>query len=463
MRIEEEIYFSNISANKLKLEEVDFNLDDVLENARSLFEQRINDKGLTCTHHIDPDLPICLRGDPLRLGQVLINYIGNAIRFTEKGHIIVRIQKMDENEQGVLLRFEVQDNGIGITEDAKSLLFQAFQQADSSTTRVFGGTGFGLSICRQLVEQMQEGKVGVDSTPKKGSIFWFSARLLKISVPQVQKSIADLPSSPLLYGLHILVADDHPLNCEVATGFLENAGALVSIAYNGQEALERLNGQRFDCLLLDIQMPFMDGFEAIRLIRADPALADMPVIAMTASTSTEEHRSYLAAGMNDFIGKPFYPAVLYATLAKWLRVPQQPIPAEIPAMDVETPDIIDLPKMVKWIGDDKIELQRFTLNFVKSTRLDMIKIDVALEDGDFAALASLAHYVSSPARMVGAIGFVNLCQALEKHGKAGEDVKQVQVIISQMHTQLDLIEEFINNSLCRHSLESGKTRLKAEV
>lgn len=301
--IEEILDFSKISANKMQLEEIDFELTDLLDSTYILFEPHLKDKGLTCVHHIDPELPACLRGDPLRLGQILINYVSNAVKFTEKGTIAVRIRKIDENDQGILVRFEVQDDGIGIDEAAQSRLFQPFQQADTSTTRVYGGTGLGLSICRQLVELMPEGAAGVQSILGTGSTFWFTVRLATGSQPQARKNFADL--NLRLDGMRILIADDHPFNCEVASDFLEQAGAIVSIAHHGQQALDQLKVQRFDCLLLDIQMPVMDGFETIRQIRATPELAELPVIAMTASASPEDQHSYLAAGMNGFISKPF--------------------------------------------------------------------------------------------------------------------------------------------------------------
>jgi signal transduction histidine kinase/ligand-binding sensor domain-containing protein/DNA-binding response OmpR family regulator len=444
--IEEILDFSKISAHEMKLEQVDFELSDVLDSARILFEQRINEKGLTFDLHIDPALPPLLRGDPLRLGQVLINYVSNALKFTEQGNIVVRVNKLDENECGILLRFAVQDDGIGITEDAKSRLFQAFQQADSSTTRLYGGTGLGLSICKQLVELMPEGKIGVESAAGKGSTFWFMARLKKSSSPSLQKTLTDLSANTRLNGMRILVAEDNQFNQEVITDILTLAGALPCIAQNGKEALELLEQQHFDCILMDIQMPVMDGFTTIGLIRANPALAGMPVIAMTANTSQKDQKSYLNAGMDDFISKPFDPEVLYATLAKWLNLPQSPALVSA-TIAVATTGVIDLSVLSKWIGDDPLKLHDFARNFLQLTRQDMEKIDAALADEDFSALASLAHHISSPARMVGAGGFAELCKALEKHAKAGKDIKQAQEIVSRMHALLDQIEQHINTDL----------------
>lgn len=445
--IEEILDFSKISANKLKLEEVDLDLKEVLDGAKILFEQRIREKGLTLVVDIDPALPRSLRGDPLRLGQVLINYVSNAVKFTDKGNIVVRVRRMDENDDSVLVRFEVQDEGVGIADEAKSRLFLAFQQADASTTRIYGGTGLGLSICRQLSELMNDGEVGVVSSPGQGSTFWLGVRLKKGGLHQKNIEDADAAASPQFKGARILVAEDHPFNQEVITDILANVGAVVCIAQNGKEALELLDEQYFDCVLMDIQMPVMDGFEAVRLIRVNPALAGMPVIAMTASASTEDQKIYLAAGMNDFIGKPFDPNVFYSTIAKWLLVRKQAVLDMPTAVPVSIAEVIDLSVLAKWIGEDRLKLRGFAIRFLESARLDMTKIDAALGREDFAALATLAHRVSSPARMVGAIGFADLCLALEQHGKIEGEVKQVQQIISQLHTMLDQIAERIDQEL----------------
>lgn len=431
--IEEILDFSKISEHKLMLEKVDFDLQAVLESARMLFEQRISDKGLTFVADIDPAITPCLRGDPLRIGQVLINYLSNAVKFTEKGHIAVRVRKLDENEKGVLLRFEVQDDGIGINEETKSRLFEAFQQADTSTTRLYGGTGLGLSICRQLAEIMDEGAVGVDSTPGVGSTFWFCARLQKAS----QSPTCKPPSMPdsRLNGVHILVAEDHPFNQEVISEILTQTGAVVRIAENGQEALDLLEKQTFDCVLLDIQMPVLDGLDTARRIRGCPALANLPVIAMTANTSPENRESYLAAGMNDFIGKPFDPSVLYDTIARWVpRIDETP---------ANTADIIDLSVLSGWIGDDRVKLREFTGNFLHSAKQDMGKIDVAIALGEFGTIAKLAHHISSPAKMVGAAEFFELCRDLEKLCKASNDKEGAGKIIVKMHIMLEKISQHL--------------------
>jgi CheY-like chemotaxis protein len=291
-----------------------------------------------------------------------------------------------------------------------------------------------------MAERMPEGAVGVESIPGRGSTFWFRVRLKKATQPQAKKTLTEIPSSSWFTGINILLADDHPLNCEVARDFLERVGATVCIVHNGQQALDQLKLQGFDCVLLDIQMPVMDGIETIRRIRADQALAGIPVIAMTANATHQDQRNYLTAGMNDFISKPFEPAIFYATIGKWIKLPVQPNSAL-----VEAAKVLDLTVLAKWIGEDKIKLQKFAGNFLNSARKDMEKIDAALDQGDFSTLATLAHHVSSPSKMVGAFSFAQLCRDFEMQCKNGVEADQAQNTVNQMHAILDKIEEQIGN------------------
>jgi PAS domain S-box-containing protein len=317
--IDEILDFSKIDAGKLKMEQVDFDLISIFKNLNNMIAEKAIEKGLQLVLDIDPGIPNNLHGDPLRLSQVLINYTSNAIKFTATGNVTVRAIKIGENENGALVRFEVQDTGIGISNEDKAKLFQPFQQMDTSSTRNYGGTGLGLAISKQLVAMMKEGEVGVDSIPGQGSTFWFNVRLGKGSKPhQSCNESATCFSPPLLNGIRILLAEDNLFNQQVATEFLEDVGAIVCVAKNGKEAMDLLLKEHFDCVLMDIQMPVMDGFEATQLIRINPALARMPVIAMTANASNEDRARCLAAGMDDYISKPFQPDALYATLAKWL-------------------------------------------------------------------------------------------------------------------------------------------------
>lgn len=458
--IDEILDFSKLDARKLKLETVDFNLGSVLDNLHNMVAVRAMEKGLKLEFDIAPDLPSNLRGDPRRLSQVLINYVSNAIKFTATGNIVIRARTLGEHESRVQVRFEVRDSGIGISDEDRVKLFQPFQQVDASNSRNYGGTGLGLAISRQLVEMMDEheGEVGVDSALGQGSTFWFTLRLGKCmgAAESEQENGTDFSSAILakLSGARILLAENNLFNQQVAIEFIENAGASVCVAQNGEEAIDLLLRGRFDCVLMDIQMPIMDGFEATRLIRANPELAEMPVIAMTANASDEDRALCLAAGMDDYISKPFKPHALYATLAKWLqgRMQHAPFFDGLPELPISPPlagdpNIIDLSILSELIGDDPLELRRFLTNFLALARKDMLEIEVALQRNDVDALRALGHHNKSPARMVGAIGFSNLCQALEDHGKNGEGLEQVRDIVSQMRSLLERINEQINKDM----------------
>ena len=321
---------SKIEAGKLELETIDFELSRVIKMTKNIIDIKAGAKSLAIVYAIDPNISPVLRGDPTRLKQVLINYASNAIKFTEKGEITLRIKALEETETDYLLRFEVQDTGIGMTQETQNLLFKSFQQADASSTRLYGGTGLGLAISKSLIEKMG-GKVGVISLLGHGSLFWFDVRLGKGSERLIlDKQDAMSLNIDQLSGMRILLAEDHPFNQQIASEFLAVVGVTVQIANNGQEALEMLKNDRFDYVLMDMQMPIMGGVEATRQIRETLALTTLPIIAMTANASNEDKKECLNAGMNDFITKPFFPDQLYRKLLLWLpknvKIQIQPLP-----------------------------------------------------------------------------------------------------------------------------------------
>ena len=454
--IDDLLNFSRIDAGKIKLERVDFELSRIMERVLNLIAAKAKSKRLALVFDVDKTLPNNLCGDPLRLVQVLVNFADNAIKFTEQGKVIIRAIKLDENATSCHVRFEVQDAGIGISAEEQIRLFQPFQQADTSITRQYGGTGLGLAISKQLIEMMDEGQFGVQSARGEGSTFWFSVRLDKHCNTQAAKKTDAAEASPAflaaLDGARILVAENHLLNQEVATEFLESAGATVCIAQNGGEALDLLRQESFNCVLMDLQMPVLDGYAATRQIRARPELAHMPVIAMTANVSDEDRARCLAAGMDDFISKPFKPDTFYAVIARWLTGKPQCTPGA-PAESAEQaawagdPDIIDFAVLAGLMGDDRTKMRDFAHRFVASARQDLVEVDAALKRRDWAALGALGHHLKSPAGMVGATGFVELCRTLEKYGKNGKGARQIPGIVGQLRPLLDRIEEQINNSL----------------
>jgi two-component system, sensor histidine kinase and response regulator len=331
---------SKIDAGKLVLAPVDFSIDAMLARATALVAEGARRKGLALS--VDRgDLPQALRGDALRLSQVLVNLLSNAVKFTARGSVVLRCDVLARDNDEWTIRFAVRDTGVGISSEAQARLFSPFEQADGSTTRRFGGTGLGLSIARELA-LMMGGTVGVESEPGRGSVFWFTAKLQSAraqeqSTPSPNDAVlASRGAEQTLKERHrdarVLVADDNRINQQLATELLRLVDLKVEVADNGRIAVDMARRGMYDLILMDMQMPEMDGLEATRLIRDVPELDATPIVAMTASAFGADRDACLAAGMNDHIGKPVHPATLYETLLRWLDESHKaPRPAPAPA------------------------------------------------------------------------------------------------------------------------------------
>ena len=315
---------SKIEAERMVLEDLPLSLAESVRTIVATLGDKAGDKGVTLTVDLPAELASQpLTGDPLRIGQILFNLVGNAIKFTQHGAVILRLRALADDAQTLTLRCEVIDSGIGIDDDTRSRLFQAFEQADASMTRKYGGTGLGLAICKRLVEMMG-GRIGVDSSPGAGSRFWFEVPLKKraadtaSALPRALTLSAEQRLQAAYAGSRILLAEDEPVSREVARCLLEDVGLIVDVADNGLQALELTRRQRYAVILMDMQMPVMNGFDATRAIRAETLNHATPLLAMTASAFDDDRQASLAAGLDDHIIKPVEPQKLYEVLHHWL-------------------------------------------------------------------------------------------------------------------------------------------------
>ena len=558
--------FSKIEAGKLNFEQVEFYVDDVMAQVADLTIIRAQDKGLELLFDISPDVPPVLLGDPLRFGQVMVNLISNAIKFTVKGEVVVTIRKMEQADKTVCLRIDVRDTGPGLTPEQQARLFQAFSQADTSTTRTHGGTGLGLTISKRLVEMMG-GHIGLESTPGVGSTFYFTAsfgvaesvvpttlpdisglrvlvvddnasareifhsmlsamqfnavcaengqRALELeararaegqpfsvilmdwqmpgmsgveAAQAIQQQASDSGVEPpsiimvtaynrdalvdelrdipvgatlnkpvsastlldsiagvfgtdlrscrrvrmqedyqaaahALRGAWLLLVEDNDVNQEVAQQILGDAGVRVDVASNGAMALAKIAVNDYDGVLMDCQMPVMDGYDATRELRKDPRHAALPVIAMTANAMVGDKEKCLAAGMNDFIAKPIDVAQLFQTLARWVKA-KNPMVVEMPVV-VEDDTLPAIPGLrmdaaLSRVGGNTKLMRKLLARFVETQMEVMQRIENAIESNDLAAATREAHTVKGLAGNIGATAMADAAARVEQMLAQGE-------------------------------------------
>jgi signal transduction histidine kinase/DNA-binding response OmpR family regulator/HPt (histidine-containing phosphotransfer) domain-containing protein len=559
--------FSKIEAGKLSVENIDFDLEKVLENVSNLISEKASAKSLELIFDIEAAVPTQLKGDPLRLGQILINFCNNAVKFTETGEIVVKAGVQEKNEEGQLVCFSVSDTGVGLTQEQMKRLFQAFEQADASTTREHGGTGLGLAISKRLA-QLMGGDVGVTSEVGKGSTFWFTARLgngaatsrrasrpdlrgrrvliiddnpqaravlssmltsmtfvvheapsglegiemvrhaAEISEPyeiafvdwqmpgidgiETGKRIRALPNLPLLpqlvmvtaygreevlkqaeenafanvlikpvtpsmlfdsaievlgadqekvydvqpapavelsvlRGARVLLAEDNELNQEVALGLLKDANLAIEVADNGQVAVQMVGSRDYDLVLMDMQMPVMDGLAATKAIRANPQLRNLPIIAMTANVMAADREKCIEAGMNDHVAKPIDPTELFATLLRWIKprdgnrpaLPAAPpaanLPTPVPGPDSDRLEIpgVDTQSALRRTGGNRKRYESLLRKFAQPNAAGVQDIRSALATGDVEAAARAAHSLKGAAANLGAAALADVAAKVE--------------------------------------------------
>ncbi|WP_109121598.1 PAS domain-containing hybrid sensor histidine kinase/response regulator [Azospirillum sp. TSO22-1] len=398
---------SKLEAGRLELERVDLDLKRLVGSVAALMSSRAAEKGLTLETRVAPDIRRFVRGDPTRLRQVLLNLVSNAVKFTERGGVAIAVDEDVEAEAGGV-RFTVTDTGIGVPDAVRPHLFTEFFQGDSSISRRFGGTGLGLAICKRIVGLMG-GEIGVDSRPGGGSAFWFTVPLEAAAAPDDDD--APEPVAVRLRPLRVLLAEDNPVNRKVAVALLARQGHAVTVAGDGAEALDRVRRERFDVVLMDMQMPRMDGLEAARRIRALPGTRGaVPIVALTANALAGDAERCLAAGMSDYVPKPIVPEALAAALARQCGTRVEAGAAA--AADGADSDALLDPQPLRGLsavlGED--ELRQLVREFID----DATAKAAAIGGGaDLAATRAAVHDLKSTASTLGLLGLRRLSEAIE--------------------------------------------------
>jgi CheY-like chemotaxis protein/nitrogen-specific signal transduction histidine kinase len=445
--------FSEIETGKLDVEHVAFRLTPMLDKVANLIGDKALAKGLGLTFDVAADVPEVLVGDPLRLGQILINYANNAVKFTEQGQVNVTLRVSEQTESAVLLYGAVTDTGIGLTPAQLAKLFQSFQQADTSTTRRYGGTGLGLSISKRLAELMG-GTVGVESEAGLGSTFWFTARVGIGKTPGLTRTSPGLDGStvqaleygtfsggavPALRGARLLLVEDKDLNQQVAGELLTDAGVVVEIAENGQLALDKVTAatEPYDLVLMDMQMPVMDGVTAAQRIRQSINAAQLPIVAMTANATQQDLEHCMSAGMQDVLTKPIAPSDLWRALRSWIKpravasghVERTALPEASGAAEPQLPDGIEGLDTVLGLKRVLGKVPRYVAmleRYAASQAGTVAALNAALAADDRETAIRLAHTTKAVSGNIGASTVQELAGQLEQALRAGESLEALQ-------------------------------------
>ncbi|MCP4107678.1 MAG: response regulator [Desulfobacteraceae bacterium] len=458
--------FSKIEAGKLDLEILDFNPRDMVGELARSFSSKADEKGLRLEYYIAPEIPEALRGDPARLRQILLNYINNAVKFTEKGEIEIHVSLKEKSDSYIMLYCSVTDTGVGIPEERMKLLFHPFSQADASTTRKHGGTGLGLAISKQLAEMM-DGEAGVESKEGVGSTFWFTAVLEKsenkIETPKPESD--DLkPDEKVSPGsdshfpvsdIRILLVEDNPVNQKVVRAIMENFGFFFDIANNGKQALKILEQNNYDLVLMDIQMPEMDGIEATEIIR-DPGSKvrdhNIPIIAMTAHAMRGDRDHYIKAGMDDYISKPLNPDEVFAAIRNLLsgmgylnRKSVSQDTSGTSSQAARENKVFNRDELLSRVGgNEKVcrdiikELPKYLLN-------EIIKLKAFANENNAKMVEIQGHNIKGTAANFAARRLTDIAYEIELAGNKGE-LDETDSLIEKLEQEAKKLVSALNNS-----------------
>ncbi|MGY6277729.1 ATP-binding protein [Methylomonas sp. MgM2] len=447
--------YSKLESGKISLELANFRLESVKQYLEDVATPLLKDKPVILRFRVDPDIPV-LVGDPLRLGQILLNLISNAIKFTESGSIIVRVKLESITTEHAKLEFSVSDTGIGISEEQQQHLFEPFTQADNSTTRQYGGTGLGLTICRELVETMG-GRISLESRVGLGSRFSFIIEfgLADTSIPTRELLIQSSPNRwAALAGVSLLVVEDNIVNQELVLETLGKYGLKVDLACNGAEAVEMVEKNNYAAILMDCLMPVMDGFIATQTIRAKPCFANLPIIAMTANVMTEQRDRCIASGMNDHIGKPIHWEELLDKLDRWINPNSTATP---PLLDSEAQTHVTQFPMLPGVDAEmaqqcvagNIDLYWKLLRTIRNKHTDdMATIKSLYQSGNKLSAAEQIHALSGALSTIGAMKLSSILKELQYRLTNDPDHKQISDLMREAENSFNELMTEIDR-ICR--------------
>lgn len=448
---------SKIETGKLRLIYEPFNLREVMESITSVHAILAYNKGLNYFSNIADDIPEIITGDALRLRQILINLIGNAIKFTFNGHVSTRVTLVSQTDTEITLRFEIEDTGIGIPADKQNVIFEPFVQAEDTTTRKFGGTGLGTSISKELVELMN-GQIGVESQPGTGSTFWFTACFQKAPLSSATslpfQSGEELQSLPQIPDARILLVEDYPTNRKLALAHLKILGCTIEIAENGKIAVEKFRENPVDLILMDVQMPEMDGYQATQLIRTLPGGQSVPIVAMTANAFDSDFSNCLKAGMNDVITKPFRKKLFLEKVIKWLSSGSANPPVNSDpetsrrSSETVTPSIpshlpLDWERTLAEFEHDHQFIISLLQEFIIHCQQQLHIIQTAITNHDPTTVYREAHAIKGGAENLNAGSLAKAARYLEYLGKNNRlDHPDLPGVIDTIGKELNRLETF---------------------
>jgi len=428
---------ASIESGKLKFEKINFNLDKTIHSLVDTFRLQSQEKGIKLEYKKDPKIPNIFIGDPVRLNQILTNLVSNALKFTHQGSITISVNLDKILNKEYFLRFEIRDTGIGIPKSKLRTIFESFSQADASVTRKYGGTGLGLTIVRQLV-QMQHGTIKVESEESKGSVFTVVIPYKQgIADEQISGNRTGLTKSLQLQNASILLVEDNDINRLYAGSILKMWGCPFDTAENGEIALEKYKNAHFDLILMDIQMPVMDGFETTKVIRQwSNEKGNVPIVALTANATQRDIDKCLSIGMNDCLTKPFTQEDLLKVLDKYLGSEFHVLEASNNKAPVSRVDKIDFSYLEKVSGNNKEFIREIADAFIKSIPTSIEELDKNSETEDWIELARVAHKIKPSITLLGVHSLKNKIIKLEEEAKLHKNPWQITKLSREVSSEL---------------------------